>query len=146
MLIESLKPLRVHLRRQAIELMPGQPMEFSEDDGQILLTKVPDVVRRIFVSQNSSLAHHGDSPMVDPPMPLDIIPAASVAKPIYWETGDGRILGPATPEFLAKSGKQFWIVTTFEGQIRWINADQLRSKNAFEGQRAIHEVELIRRG
>ncbi|HWF59547.1 MAG TPA: hypothetical protein VN666_04465 [Nitrospira sp.] len=63
---------------------------------------------------------------------------------IYWETGDGRILGPATPEFQAKTGNQFWIVTTFQGHIRWIDADRLRSKKSFETQRAIHEVELIR--
>ncbi|MFO0777582.1 MAG: hypothetical protein U0223_08245 [Nitrospira sp.] len=70
-------------------------------------------------------------------------PAAPHARPIFWETGEGRILGPATPEFLGKSGGQFWIVTTFEVQIRWINADRLRSKKAFETQRAVYDVELI---
>lgn len=71
-------------------------------------------------------------------------PAAPNARPIYWETGTGRILGPATPEFLARDGDTFWIVTTFDGQIRWINADQLRSKKAFEQQRVIQVVEQVR--
>ena len=64
----------------------------------------------------------------------DIIiePAAPNARPIYWETADGRILGPAVPEFLARSGDTFWIVTTFEGQPRWVNSDRLRSRTAFE--------------
>lgn len=78
-------------------------------------------------------------PIIEPSMKPD----GSPLSPIYWQTGDGRILGPATPEFLAKADDQFWIVTTFEGHIRWINADRLRSKNAFVNQRAVHEVELI---
>jgi hypothetical protein len=68
----------------------------------------------------------------------------SALSPIYWQTGDGRILGPATPEFLAKLDDQFWIVTTFEEHIRWINADLLRSRKAFLEQPTVQEVELIR--
>jgi hypothetical protein len=52
----------------------------------------------------------------------------------------GGSWGPATPEFLARSGDQFWIVTTFEGQARWINADRLRSKRQWAGQEPIVEV------
>lgn len=59
-------------------------------------------------------------------------PAVPNGRPEYWETGDGRILGPATPEFLARDGSTFWISTTFEVQIWWINADRLRSRKAFE--------------
>lgn len=58
----------------------------------------------------------------------EIQPAPSNAKPIYWETDDSRILGPAVPEFLARDGEIFWISTTFEGKILWINADRLRAK------------------
>lgn len=78
-------------------------------------------------------------PIIEPAMK----PGGSPLSPIYWQTGTGEILGPAIPEFHAKSGHQFWIVTTFKGDIRWINADRLRSKKAFETQRAIHEIELI---
>src|SRR5689334_1580365 len=75
---------------------------------------------------------------------VEIQPAAPNTKAIYWQTGDGRILGPAVPEFLARDGDTFWIVTTFQKEIRWINADQLRSKNAFEEQVEVHETELVR--
>lgn len=76
----------------------------------------------------------------------DIIiePAATNARPVYWETGTGRILGPVTPELLAKDGETFWMVTTFEWQTRWINAGQLQSKQAFEQQIPVREVEPIR--
>lgn len=64
--------------------------------------------------------------------------AGANARPIYWESADGDILGPATPEFLAMVGSgpgaTFWIVTTHEGLPRWIRSDRLRSKRAFETQ------------
>lgn len=85
--------------------------------------------------------------MTEPTAPAknaEIQPSAPNTKTIYWQTGDGRILGPATSEFLARDGDTFWIVTTFDGQIRWINADQLRSKKAFEEQLELREVEPIR--
>lgn len=59
-------------------------------------------------------------------------PDGKPMNPIYWETGTRQILGPAVPEYLARDGETFGIVTTFEGQIRWINADRLRSRKAFE--------------
>jgi len=30
---------------------------------------------------------------------------------------------------LAKTGDEFWIVTTFEGEARWIRSDRLRSQS-----------------
>ena len=75
---------------------------------------------------------------------FEIQPAAPNAKAIYWETGTGRILGPAVPEFLGRDGNTFWISTTFDGRIRWINADRLRSRQAFETQVILREVALIR--
>jgi hypothetical protein len=63
---------------------------------------------------------------------------------IYWETGDGRIVGPATPEFFLRDGEEYWISVTFEGQIRFIRDDRLRSRKAFEEQVEVREVELIR--
>lgn len=70
------------------------------------------------------------SPIVEPAAKPD----GSPLSPIYWETGDGRILGPAVPEYLARDRNTFWIVVTFSGQIRWIDADRLRSKKAFNAQ------------
>lgn len=65
---------------------------------------------------------------------VEMQPAEPNAKVAYWEAGDGSILGPAVPEFLGRDGNSFWIVTTFRGQIRWINADRLRSKKMFDAQ------------
>lgn len=73
-----------------------------------------------------------------------IEPATPNAKPIYWETGDGHILGPAIPEFLGRDGETFWIVTTFENGTWWINADRLRSKKAFDTQPIVRTIELLR--
>lgn len=70
-------------------------------------------------------------------------PAAANPKPIYWEAVDGRILGPALPECLARVGDEFWIVTTLDGHLIWLRSDRLRSRAAFEQQLVIHEVELI---
>jgi len=69
--------------------------------------------------------------------------AAPNTRPVYWETGTGQILGPAVPEFLMRVASSYWIVTTFGGQIQWINADRLRSRKAFEEQATVREVELI---
>jgi len=63
-----------------------------------------------------------------------IEPAATNTRLVYWETADGRIAGPAVPECLAQVGAEFWMVTTFDGDPRWIRADRLRSRNAFEQQ------------
>lgn len=61
-------------------------------------------------------------------------PDGSPLSGIYWEAGDGLILGPAVPEFVAQDGDSFWVSITFEEAIRWINADRLRSKKAFDAQ------------
>lgn len=90
------------------------------------------------------------SPTSETPAPLRsddtvaMCPAAQNARMVYWETSDGRILGPAIPEYLARDGGSYWIVATFEEEIRWINADRLRSRKAFEAQREVREVEPIR--
>lgn len=76
----------------------------------------------------------------------DIIiePAAPNARPVYWQTGDGRILGPAVPEFFLRDGEGYWISVTFKGHVRFIRDDRLRSRKAFEEQAEIREVEPIR--
>jgi|CXWL01.1.fsa_nt_gi hypothetical protein len=67
--------------------------------------------------------------------------AAPHARPIFWETSDGRIVGPAVPEFLGRDKKAFWVSTTFEGNIWWINADLLRSRQQWAEQKPIIEVD-----
>lgn len=120
MLIEALQPL--HIRRPGgdLHLLPGHPVELDAEEAQRLLSKAHDKVR---VVTKKELA-------IEPATKPD----GSLLSPIYWETGDGRILGPAVPEFHGRDGNTFWISVTFEGQIRWINVDRLRSKKAFDAQ------------
>ncbi len=119
MLIEALRPLCIRRSTGDLHLKPGFPVELPDDDAVRLLAKKPDAVLQVSV-----------------PVPggVTIEPAAPNARSVFWETGDGRILGPAKPEFLARDGDAFWISTTFEGQIWWINVDRLRSQKAFEVQ------------
>lgn len=85
MLIESLKPLRVHLRRNVIELVPGQPIELADDEGERLLAKVPDVVRQVSSPSVTCVTSGGCLQMDDPPKaetsnkPIDIISTMSDA-------------------------------------------------------------------
>ena len=64
----------------------------------------------------------------EPSAEVLIEPAATYARPVYWEAANGRILGPAVPEFFAQVGSEFWIVAIFAAQPRWIRSDRLRSK------------------
>ena len=90
------------------------------------------------------------APMPPPQVAENIVigPAAPNARAVYWETGDTRILGPAVPEYLAMVGTDptasFWVIVTYQGMPRWINANRLRSRKAFEEQAPVQEVELIR--
>ena len=123
------KPLKYRLRSgKEILLQPGCPVEVPDDSARSLITKAGDRVR------------------VVSPAPVTIEPASSTARPVFWERADGRIYGPGTPEFLARAGDEFWIVTTFEAQPRWIRSDRLRSRKAFEQQAEVREVELIPKG
>jgi hypothetical protein len=104
-----------------------------------------------FDSRQNQRPEQGDAPRPKPLPPDDTVsmcPAAVSARPVYWEAADGRILGPSIPEFLAQVGAgptaSFWIVTTFEDHPRWINADRLRSRKAFEEQAPVREVESVR--
>lgn len=47
MLIEALKPLRVRLPDRDIHLVPGHPVDLSDEDGQKLLARAPTKVRRV---------------------------------------------------------------------------------------------------
>ena len=37
-------------------------------------------------------------------------------------------LGPAVPEFVAQTDGECWIITTYEGEARWIRTNRLRSR------------------
>jgi hypothetical protein len=81
----------------------------------------------------------------------DIIiePASPKGRPVYWESADCRIVGPACPEFLAQIGAglkstDFWVIVEFKGQPRWVRSDRLRSKQAFLAKRPVQIIEPIR--
>jgi hypothetical protein len=129
MKLEILRPLHIRRASGDLHLKPGL-VDLPDDDAVRLLSKRPDAVRQVETS----------GPVIEPAERPDGQPMT----PIYWENGTGHILGPAVPEYLAKDGETFWIVTMFEGQIRWINADRLRSRKAFEQQRKPAAVERIK--
>ncbi len=131
MRIEALTPLKVHMNGRDLLLDPGQPQDLPDEEARRLLAKVPNKVRVV----------PSDEPVVIEPA---VRPDGSPLAPIYWEDNIGQILGPAVPEFVARAGGDFWIVTTFEGNARWIRSDRLRSKQAFDAQTPLQIVELIR--
>ena len=47
MVVEVLKPLRVHLRDRTVELQPGHPTELNDEEAVRLLEKKPDAVRLV---------------------------------------------------------------------------------------------------
>ncbi|BFU93432.1 MAG: hypothetical protein NTNFB02_01540 [Nitrospira sp.] len=102
-----------------VRLEPGQPVDLPPDRAAKLLARAGGRVR-----------------LVNVPDPIVMESASTTAKPIYWEQADGRIVGPATPEFLAMSGSGpatvFWVVATVNGQGYWIRADRLRSRAQYE--------------
>lgn len=130
MLIEALKPLKVRVNDHEILLDPGQPCELPDDAARRLLAKVPDKVRRV-------------EPM-SAVIELAVRPDGTPFSGVYWEDGLGRIVGPATPEFVIWADGAAWIVTTCEGHGRWVRADRLRSRAAFEVQQPLQVVEPIR--
>jgi hypothetical protein len=121
-----------HSRGQTF-LSKGERFSTTDGEAQALLQRFPQFVRAV----PTPAAATSRAIVYEPATKPDGSPLLS----IYWLSGDGRILGPAIPEFLARSGEQFWIVTTFEGLARWINANFLRSKKDFETQRPVVEVD-----
>ena len=117
--------LRYRLKSgQEFLLKPGCPVDIPDEAAQSLLTKAGDQVR------------------VVPEVTIE--PAHPNARPVYWERGTGEIAGPAQPEFLAKAGDTFWVVCQFQGVPVWVNADRLRSQQAFERQVKPKIVELVK--
>lgn len=123
---------------ERVRLTPGRPVAFRQDVATRILLKAIGKVRA--VSEIEPIPPKAPSA----PAAIPMEPATLNARAIYWESGTGRILGPAVPQFLLKDGATFWIVTTSQGDIWWINADRLRSRKAFLTQREVREVELIR--
>lgn len=86
-LISDEHPVIVRTKTGDVRLEPGVPCELSDAVAQRVLETVGDRVR-----------------VHQPPSDTVIEPARPTARPIYWEDADGILCGPATPEFLAKTG------------------------------------------
>jgi len=131
-LIEALKPMLLHLPDSDLLLQPGTQVELPEEQASRLLAKCPGKIRPILPSQTETV----------------IEPAATNARPVYWERADMSIVGPGTPEFLARVANgprpSYWVVAIYEGKPVWINSTQLRSKRQFEQRVTPRVVELIR--
>jgi hypothetical protein len=137
---------------------PGQRITLSPEKAQIVIDRVGTKVRRILKEKpsNSHDSNDGDdfpeSSLTrgdkgnfpenrDDRYLIVTEPAHPFAKPIYFEDFAGRILGPVIPEFLAKADDDFWIVTTWDCQTRWIRSDRLRSEQAFLTQAPVRIIE-----
>jgi hypothetical protein len=94
-------------------------MELSDTAAKQLLEKAGDQVN-----------------VVSSPIIPDVVvePASPKAQLVWWEGADLRLYGPAKPEFLAQVGKgtgaTFWVLVTYQGNLRWINSDHLKSRPA----------------
>ena len=124
MLVEAIdRPFRFHfVDGLEVRFAPGQPVPLDDDRARRLLDRAPGKVK--VVSSTSDAV-------------VDL--AAPNARSVYWESTDGRILGPGQPEFLARvgagDGATFWVIVTYRGAVRWIRSDRLRSRQAWETQR-----------
>lgn len=114
-----------------VRLEPGKPVELTSERAEKLLARAYGRVRAVEAAET-----------------VVIEPAANNARQVFWEQADGRILGPAVPEFLAKVGDgpraTFWIVVTHDGQPRWVRSDRLRSRRQFQTQLPVRTVEQIK--
>ena len=106
-------------------------MEFRNSEALQLLSQAGDTVKMVNAPQTGTV----------------IEPAALNASPVYWERAES-IVGPGTPEFLAKVGDgptvSYWVVVSYEGQPVWINSIMLRSRRQFEQQVLLKPVELVK--
>lgn len=107
-----------------VRLAPGSPVDLPEEQARTLLIKAPDRVR-VAAPRNDVEAF-----LVEP---------AECRHPIYWETLEGRILGPAEVTHMAKettaAGQaRFWLCITYGNSWRWIHESLLRSRASYEAQ------------
>lgn len=61
--------------------------------------------------------------------------------PVYWQRLDGSISGPANVESFFRLDDSDGLIVTHEEKLYWINASLLRSRNDFERQRPVIEVD-----
>ena len=123
MLIEVTKyPIRYRLLDgNLVRLEPGSPVDLPDDQARKLLAKAQDRVRVVSIS---SVVEEGFR-----------VEEAQCAHPVYWESMEGPIMGPASvthmaTEITAAGVKRFWLCITYADSWRWIHEDLLRSRAA----------------
>lgn len=127
MRIEALCPL--HIRRAAADLhvLPGGLIDLPEEEAVTLLQKAAGKVR---VVPSGEIA-------VEPVTKPD----GSPLTPVYWERGDGSILGPASVELFYRMGPSDGLIVKFRGDLLWINTCTLRSQRQWTEQKPVIEVD-----
>ncbi len=125
MKIEALHPLHIRRASGDLHLRPGCPVELPDEEAEKLLKKVPGKVRIVTEGGTTS----------EPAVTADGFPL----KPVYWERGDGSIVGPGQPEFFARIGcgnreEDFWLVVLFDGETAWIRSDRMCTKLRYDQQ------------
>ncbi|MEK6801911.1 MAG: hypothetical protein AABZ34_04495 [Nitrospirota bacterium] len=118
-MLEAITSFRLRLHGQVRAIERGQAIELDRPDAERLLAKAPDRVR-----------------VVEPQPARDITvePAGPSVRPVYWESGNGRIIGPGQVVQVAKDGTEFWLCIEFGGAVYWIRDFLLRSRQAFDQQ------------
>src|SRR5437660_8938413 len=99
-----------------VQLVPGQPVDLPESRALRLLQRAPGKVRAVPAS--------GESP--------EVVIESAVCRPVYWESMDGRMHGPAPVRFMARVGSpthpEFWLCVEAPGRTVWIRDDRLRRR------------------
>lgn len=119
MLIEALTPLTVRLPERDLQLRPGEPVDLPDEQAAKLLAKALGKVRAVLDSDE---------------IPEIVVEPALSCRPVYWESMDGRLHGPAPVQFMARTGVpgrfQFWLCVDEHGRTVWIRDTLLRAKPA----------------
>ena len=126
MLIEATQhPIRYRLLNGTqVRLAPGFPIDLPEEQAKALLTKAPDRVRM------AATQSPGDGGFLAQP---------AESRPVYWESENGRILGPGTVTHMAKEmtsrgEARFWLCISYGNSWRWIHESLLRTRASYEAQ------------
>lgn len=134
MLIEATQhPIRYTLLDgRQVRLAPGHPVHLPDPQARMLLTKAADRVRVIDPLSREALDCLHEEVQVH---------VATCSRPVYWESGPGKILGPGSVSHVLKAKEldgrdSFWLCVEWNGGWRWVHEQTLRSKKAYAAQPA----------
>jgi hypothetical protein len=116
--LEAIRPFTLRLHGRVQSVAQGQTLELDTKDAERLLQAAPDRVRHVTLVEATS-----------PAQPIHGV------KPVYWESMDGSILGPAEVLSVTQDGGAFWLCLNYDRFLYWIRDGLLRSRQAFEAQK-----------